>query len=181
MANAAGVAVADLPWIRNARFDLGFILGLLAVAAVTGSTVIMVPGLFWPVLTFDLWFLGYHHVISTYTLTQAIEDGILVEIFKNRWAQLSGGKPIVATAHLFGEKERLVLVLARFLGTAFQPLVRVAPRCRVEVLGQGRLRHEQLARDSLRPEPEMRSADPGRHCFSSERAMISFITSLAPP
>lgn len=67
MANAAGVAVADLPWIRNARFDLGFILGLLAVAAVTGSTVIMVPGLFWPVLTFDLWFLGYHHVISTYT------------------------------------------------------------------------------------------------------------------
>jgi hypothetical protein len=42
-------------------------------------------------------------VISTYTLTQAIEDGVLVEIFKNRWGQLSGGKPIVATAHLFEE------------------------------------------------------------------------------
>jgi len=67
MANAAGLAVADLPWIRNARFDLGFIIGLIAVAAVTGSTVIMVPQLFWPVLTMDLWFLGYHHVISTYT------------------------------------------------------------------------------------------------------------------
>jgi hypothetical protein len=40
-------------------------------------------------------------VISTYTLTQAIEDGVLVEIFKNRWRQLSGGKPIVATGHLF--------------------------------------------------------------------------------
>jgi hypothetical protein len=40
-------------------------------------------------------------VISTYTFTQAIEDGVLVEIFKNRWGQLSGGKPIVATAHLF--------------------------------------------------------------------------------
>jgi hypothetical protein len=40
-------------------------------------------------------------VISTYTLQQAIEDGVLVEIFKNRWKTLSGGKPIVATANLF--------------------------------------------------------------------------------
>jgi hypothetical protein len=42
-------------------------------------------------------------MISTYTLKQAVEDGVLVEIFKNRWDELSGGKPIVATAHLFGE------------------------------------------------------------------------------
>ena len=42
-------------------------------------------------------------VISTYTLKQAIEDGVLVEIFKHRWAKLSGGKPIVATRHLFHE------------------------------------------------------------------------------
>jgi hypothetical protein len=42
-------------------------------------------------------------VIVAYTLKQAIEDGVLVEIFKNRWPELSGGKPIVATAHLFHE------------------------------------------------------------------------------
>jgi Family of unknown function (DUF6573) len=42
-------------------------------------------------------------IISIYTLQQAIEDGVLVEIFKNRWKTLSGGKPIVATAHLFNE------------------------------------------------------------------------------
>jgi|SRR3954447_4393002 len=41
--------------------------------------------------------------ISTYPLSEAIEDGFLVEIFKNRWSQLSGGKPIVASAHLFDE------------------------------------------------------------------------------
>jgi hypothetical protein len=41
--------------------------------------------------------------ISAYTLKQAIADGVLVEIFKNRWIQLSGGKPIVATAHLANE------------------------------------------------------------------------------
>src|SRR5512147_2329520 len=40
-------------------------------------------------------------VITVYTLKEAIDDGVLVEIFKNRWNELSGGKPIVATAHLF--------------------------------------------------------------------------------
>ncbi|HVB21205.1 MAG TPA: DUF6573 family protein [Ktedonobacteraceae bacterium] len=42
-------------------------------------------------------------VISAYSLQQAIADGVLVEVFKNRWQQLSGGKPIVVTAHLFNE------------------------------------------------------------------------------
>jgi hypothetical protein len=39
-------------------------------------------------------------VISSYPLKQAVEDGVLVEIFKKRWKELSGGKPIVATVHL---------------------------------------------------------------------------------
>jgi hypothetical protein len=33
----------------------------------TGFVVIRQPKLFTPVLIFDLWFLGYHHVIATYT------------------------------------------------------------------------------------------------------------------
>jgi hypothetical protein len=41
--------------------------------------------------------------IIAYTLQQAIADGVLVELFKNRWNTLSGGKPIVVTAHLFEE------------------------------------------------------------------------------
>jgi hypothetical protein len=40
-------------------------------------------------------------VISTYTAQQAVEDGLFVELFKNRWQQLSAGKPILATEHLF--------------------------------------------------------------------------------
>jgi hypothetical protein len=40
-------------------------------------------------------------VISRYMLDQAINDGVLVELFKNQLGELSGGKPIVATAHLF--------------------------------------------------------------------------------
>jgi hypothetical protein len=43
------------------------------------------------------------NVIYSYSLEQAIADGVLVEVFKNRWKELSGGKPIIATAHLFDE------------------------------------------------------------------------------
>jgi hypothetical protein len=42
-------------------------------------------------------------VITVYTLKEAVEDGVLVGIFKHRWGELSGGKPIVATRHLFEE------------------------------------------------------------------------------
>lgn len=44
---------------------------------------------------------GEAEVISRYTLQQAIEDGVIVEIFKDDWQKLSGGKPIVATVNLY--------------------------------------------------------------------------------
>jgi hypothetical protein len=40
-------------------------------------------------------------VIVLYTLDGAIEDGVLVEIFKNRWKELSSGKPMVATRAIY--------------------------------------------------------------------------------
>lgn len=43
----------------------------------------------------------FGELISVYSLEQAIEDGVLVEVFKDRWKQLTQGKPIVATRHLF--------------------------------------------------------------------------------
>ena len=42
-------------------------------------------------------------VISVYSLEQAIEDGVLVEVFKDQWHELTHGKPIVATSHLFSQ------------------------------------------------------------------------------
>lgn len=58
---------ASWGWLRNPRFDLAFVLGLLGMAVATGALVSHYPAWFLPILTFDLWFLGYHHVISTYT------------------------------------------------------------------------------------------------------------------
>ena len=54
-------------WLRGTQFDLWFVVGLVAVATATGLAVVAYPVLFAPILLFDLWFLGYHHVISTYT------------------------------------------------------------------------------------------------------------------
>lgn len=58
---------ANLPWIRNADFDTGFILGVLGLSCLTGLVILWEPTLFYPILVIDLWFLGYHHVISTFT------------------------------------------------------------------------------------------------------------------
>jgi len=54
-------------WLRSPQFDLSFVLGLPALAFLTGLVVVYQPQLFIPILILDLWFLGYHHVISTYT------------------------------------------------------------------------------------------------------------------
>ena len=40
-------------------------------------------------------------IIAKYTVQQAVEDGVLVEIFKKRSKDLSGGEPIVATTHIY--------------------------------------------------------------------------------
>ncbi|MEX0345722.1 MAG: hypothetical protein AB3N20_12425 [Rhizobiaceae bacterium] len=54
-------------WLRDPTFDLSFIVGIPVLAILTGLVVVWQPHLFIPILIFDLWFLGYHHVISTYT------------------------------------------------------------------------------------------------------------------
>jgi hypothetical protein len=53
--------------LRGPGFDATFIFGLAAIALGSGAMVTMQPSLFWPILTLDLWLLGYHHVIATFT------------------------------------------------------------------------------------------------------------------
>jgi hypothetical protein len=40
-------------------------------------------------------------VAYIYGLAEVIDDGVLVPVFQNRWKEISGGKPIVATSNLF--------------------------------------------------------------------------------
>lgn len=54
-------------WLRGPAFDLTFIGGIAALALLSGALVVADPRLFGPILLLDLWLLGYHHVIATYT------------------------------------------------------------------------------------------------------------------
>jgi hypothetical protein len=54
-------------WLRDRQFDLSFLAGLPLLALTSGAVVTLYPALLMPVLLADLWLLGYHHVISTYT------------------------------------------------------------------------------------------------------------------
>ena len=84
---------AALPagWLRNPTFDLNFIIGITAVAVISGVSVVLEPRLFVPILFADLWLLGYHHVISTYT--RLCFDR---ESFRSNRLLLIGLLPIVA-------------------------------------------------------------------------------------
>lgn len=54
-------------WLRGSGFDGSLIFGVAALALFSGAIVVARPELFPLVLFLDLWFLGYHHVVSTFT------------------------------------------------------------------------------------------------------------------
>jgi hypothetical protein len=68
-------------WLRGATFDLSYILGIAAIALCTGAIVVMQPRLFPLIIFLDLWLLGYHHVISTFTRLAFDRDSFLENRF----------------------------------------------------------------------------------------------------
>jgi len=60
-------AAKDIGFLRNPQFDITFIVGIPLLAVCSGLLVTYNNDLFLPILAADLWLLGYHHVISTYT------------------------------------------------------------------------------------------------------------------
>lgn len=54
-------------YMRSARFDRLFVLGIPLLALAVGALALGFPDYFLLILTLDLALLGYHHVISTYT------------------------------------------------------------------------------------------------------------------
>lgn len=64
---AATIALKTPGWMRSLSFDLNYIVGIPLIALTAGYLALTNPALFALILTIDLWFLGYHHVISTFT------------------------------------------------------------------------------------------------------------------
>ncbi len=54
-------------WLPSPRFDLNFIVATAALAILTGWAVTGNSALWGPLLFLDLWLLGYHHAVATYT------------------------------------------------------------------------------------------------------------------
>ena len=105
-------AVASRRFVWNQAFDATLLiapisLGLLAVAFVAAD-----PSLFAAVLLADLWFLGYHHVISTYTRlgfsSRSLRrnrflavDLLLIIVLATLALALTAGAWVVVTAFLY--------------------------------------------------------------------------------
>jgi hypothetical protein len=54
-------------YVWNGAFDATLLVAPIALGLFAAAFVIANPALFAAVLVADLWFLGYHHVVSTYT------------------------------------------------------------------------------------------------------------------
>ncbi len=57
----------QMAWLDGAFYDSILIFGVFALAVISGVIVSFRPDLFVPVMLADVWLLGYHHVISTFT------------------------------------------------------------------------------------------------------------------
>src|SRR5262245_25860432 len=54
-------------WLRSREFDFGFIVLIAGLGLASGVAVTLEPRLLFPIMLADLWLLGYHHVVSTFT------------------------------------------------------------------------------------------------------------------
>ena len=54
-------------WLRGTGFDSALVLGGPALAFLSGAAIVYEPSWFYSILIVDLWILGYHHVIATFT------------------------------------------------------------------------------------------------------------------
>ncbi|MDE0036513.1 MAG: hypothetical protein OXU77_03005 [Gammaproteobacteria bacterium] len=62
-----GTAPRRIAWLRDAGFDSALVLGAPALAFLSGAVIVYEPSWFYPILLVDLWVLGYHHVVATFT------------------------------------------------------------------------------------------------------------------
>lgn len=67
MNDASQLAAAPPGWLRSRNFDLTLIRSVALAALAAGLVVTARPDLFMLVLLVNLWLLGYHHVIATFT------------------------------------------------------------------------------------------------------------------
>jgi len=70
MVSALAIAIPSRPavaWLYGRNFDLGFTLGIAALALLAGGALSVHPGWFVPIFFLNMWGLGFPHVVATFT------------------------------------------------------------------------------------------------------------------
>jgi hypothetical protein len=75
-------------WLRSVSFDSTYIVGIAALAVVSGLAVVSNPALFTTVFLLNAWLLGYHHVVSTFTRLTFDSDSLKEHRFLVTWLPL---------------------------------------------------------------------------------------------
>src|SRR5262249_7159299 len=76
-------AALPVGWLRNAGFDLVFVVGTTALALGTAAAIATRENLFTWLLVPYLWLLGYPHLIATYTRTAFDRQSLWAHRFLN--------------------------------------------------------------------------------------------------
>jgi hypothetical protein len=112
MAATIAVPAPSFGWLRGAAFDLPFVAGTTVLALLSGGLVVFDPRLFPVILAVDLWLLGYHHVVSTFTRLAFDRESLREHTFLVTWlpllvllavvgACLATGPWILTTSYLY--------------------------------------------------------------------------------
>ena len=109
---AAPDAASARSFVWNERFDATLLVAPVALGLLAAGFVTANPALYAAVVVADLWFLGYHHVVSTYTRLGFSPSGLrrnrflaidllLVIVFATTALALTAGAWVVASAFLY--------------------------------------------------------------------------------
>ena len=85
---SSAIAVVNIQrsgWLRGVAFDSTYIVGTASLAVVAGWLVISSPSLFPAIFLLNAWFLGYHHVASTFTRLTFDSDSLKRHRFLVTW------------------------------------------------------------------------------------------------
>ena len=89
-------------WLRSPAFDLPYVVGIGAVAIVSGWFVVANPRLFPVIFVLNAWLLGYHHVISTFTRLTFDTESFREHRFLVIWLPLIVLSCVAVACALFG-------------------------------------------------------------------------------
>ena len=91
-----------LAWLIGPRGDAMFIVGIAALGLFSAAVVIARPRLWAPILLADLWFLGYHHVISTFSRLAGDADSRKAHRAHMTWMPLAVVAAVVVAGYGVG-------------------------------------------------------------------------------